>query len=113
MKYGISYGDVLTLTAPSGGVVGGNAYLIDDLPVVAFADADEGTKFAACVTGVFSFVSAANFTEGAVAFYHVTNHTVTPTSATGLVPIGHFASAGSSGARAEVRLAGVTAAAVG
>lgn len=114
MKNFIQPGANVTLTAPSGGVVSGNLYLRGGLKVVALGSAAEGAKFVGVTEGVFAFVAAANWTEGARAFYHVTNHTVTPTSASGLVPIGHFVDAGSSGggATAMVRLDNAHAVAV-
>ena len=48
-------GDVLTLTAPSGGVVSGTAYLIGALFGVAVVTAAEGEKFAFARKGGFKF----------------------------------------------------------
>jgi len=60
-------GDVLDLTAPSGGVVGGTGYLIGALFVVAAADADEGDQFEGQRSGVFELPKATGQTwsEGA------------------------------------------------
>ncbi len=104
MKNYVQDGSVLTYLAPSGGVVAGNLYLIGGRPVVALSTAAEGANFAGSTRGVFGWTAAANWTAGARAFYHLTNHTVTPTSAAGLLPIGTFGKAGSSGATAEVKL---------
>lgn len=54
MKNYVQPGDTLTLTAPSGGVVGGTPYLIGELFGVAAGDADEGAKFDLSRAGVFT-----------------------------------------------------------
>lgn len=61
-----SPGDVLTLTAPIGGVVKGGAYLIGSLVVIAAVSADAGDKFAAQTRGVFTVVKKGDsaWTEG-------------------------------------------------
>lgn len=46
-------GDVITVVAPSGGVVSGSAYLIGALFGVASASAAEGDEFALATFGVF------------------------------------------------------------
>lgn len=109
MKNYVQDGDTLTFLAPSGGVVSGRLYLIGGRPVVALSTAAEGVDFAGSTRGVFGFTAAANWTAGARAFYHLTNHTVTPTSAPGLLPVGTFVKAGSSGATAEVLVDGIYA----
>lgn len=48
----IAQGDRVELTAPSGGVVSGQGYIINEMFVVAVASALEGEKFAALVEGV-------------------------------------------------------------
>lgn len=56
MKNFVQPGEILTLTAPSGGVTSGTAYKIGDLIVVATVDAAEGVGFAAFVgRGVISY----------------------------------------------------------
>jgi predicted RecA/RadA family phage recombinase len=47
-------GDILTFTAPTGGVVSGTAYLIGALLVVAQASADAGAEFEGLVEGVLT-----------------------------------------------------------
>jgi len=109
MKNYVSDAETVTLIAPSGGVVSGQLYLIGARYVVAMTTVAETLEFAGMTRGTFGFTAAANWTAGARAFYHVTNHTVTPTSASGLLPIGTFAQAGSSGATAKVVLDGIYA----
>lgn len=53
MRTFIQEGDCLTLTAPTGGVVSGQGYLIGAVFVVATVTAAAGAKFAGCVMGVF------------------------------------------------------------
>jgi predicted RecA/RadA family phage recombinase len=112
MKNYVGDPDTITLIAPSGGVVKGNLYLIGGRPVVALATVAETLEFAGATRGIFDWTAAANWTIGARAFYHLTNHTVTPTSASGLLAIGTFCQAGSSGAAAEVLMDGIYAAVV-
>lgn len=63
----IQPGDVLTLTAPSGGVVSGTAYLIGGLLVVAQNTAAQGVAFEGRTVGVFTLPKATGQTwsEGA------------------------------------------------
>lgn len=58
-------GNVLTLTAPTGGVVSGGIYAIGALVVVAVATAAAGESFAAHTGGVWSVPAAAGLTAGA------------------------------------------------
>jgi predicted RecA/RadA family phage recombinase len=72
MKNLIQPGNNLTLTAPAGGVVSGNAYLIGGLLVVAIISADAGEQFTAYSEGVCELPkedSAAAFDEGDVAYW--------------------------------------------
>lgn len=46
-------GDVLTLTAPAGGVLSGKAFKIGSLVVIAAKDADATVTFPAATKGVF------------------------------------------------------------
>jgi predicted RecA/RadA family phage recombinase len=47
-------GEVVTFTAPTGGVVSGEAYMIGSLLVVATADVDQTLKFEGLTRGVVS-----------------------------------------------------------
>ncbi len=56
MRNYVQPGEVLTLTAPSGGVVSGTAYKIGDIVVIATVTAGVGVPFAAFVgRGVISY----------------------------------------------------------
>lgn len=62
----IQPGKVITLTAPSGGVVGGNAYLIGTLLVVAMGTVAQGLPFEGATEGVFELpkTTGATWSEG-------------------------------------------------
>lgn len=49
----IQEGEILTFTAPVGGVVSGGAYLMGGMLVVANGDADAGDEFEGSTCGVF------------------------------------------------------------
>ena len=60
-------GDVLDLTAPSGGVTSGKGYLIGAIFVIALVTADEGETFAGQTTGVFELEAATHATTQGIA----------------------------------------------
>lgn len=110
-----SDGNVVTLTAPSGGVVSGSPVLIGSLLVVPTMSAAVGEKFSGYARGVHELakVAATAATEGADAFWNNTTKVVTPTSAIGLYKIGVFAAAAAAAdSVAEVRLNGISVVAV-
>lgn len=115
MKNGISTGQVMTYTAPTGGVVSGTPVLIGALLVVPVASAAQTEKFAGETLGVIEFtkVSAQAWTEGQVIFWDNTNKRFTSASATGLFPVGVAAEAAANpSALGKVRLDGVAVTAV-
>ncbi len=57
-------GDVLQLTAPTGGVVSGGIYAIGTLVVVAISDAKAGEKFSAKTNGVWSVETTGTLAAG-------------------------------------------------
>lgn len=85
-------GNVLTLTAPAGGVVSGAGYMIGDLFVVALHDAAEGAAFEGQCVGVWQLPrkSGEAWTEGAAIYWDGAECT---TTATGNKLIGHAAAA--------------------
>lgn len=87
-------GHVLTLTAPSGGVVSGQGYVVGALFVVALHDAPEGEPFEGQCTGVFRLpkTSAQAWTEGAAIFWNGTAATTADGSGSNTL-IGHAAAA--------------------
>lgn len=101
-------GNVLTLTAPSGGVTSGGGYMIGALFVVALGDAAETETFEGQCTGVFALpkTSAQAWTEGAVIYWDVSAGEATTDDDTGTnLAIGHaVAAAANPSASGLVRL---------
>lgn len=84
-------GDVLTLTAPTGGVVAGGVYQIGQLVVVSMGDAAQTLPFEGKRTGVFSGLPKDNgvaWVEGDPLYWDDAAGDFTPTSAIGLVLAG-------------------------
>lgn len=81
----VQEGDVLTLTAPVGGVVSGSSYLIGTLFVVALGTAAEGAQFEGAVEGVFVLpkTSGQAWTEGQKVFWDDSNHRADSASTVG------------------------------
>ena len=72
----VSPGNILTLTAPSGGVESGDFLLIGDLFVHAIIDADAGEPFTANAIGVHKDCPADNttaFSEGDALYWNDTD----------------------------------------
>jgi predicted RecA/RadA family phage recombinase len=104
-----SPGEVVTLTAPTGGVVSGTAYLIGSLVVVALVTAAETVKFAALARGVVEHakVSAQAWTEGVKLYWDDTAKNFT-TTAGGNTLVGVAAAAAANpSATGLIRLDGV------
>ena len=82
MKNYIQPGKVVTLTAPTCGVVSGNGYLIGTLFVVAAASVAQGLPFEGMVEEVFSLPKATgvNWVEGAALYWDNTAKVVTNVS---------------------------------
>lgn len=107
-------GEILTLTAPSGGVVSGTLYQIGDLVVVATVSAAQDERFAAFVgPGVVTCPKTASqpWTEGVKVYWDDSEGEVTTDDDTGTNPlIGVAVAAVGSGAdetTGTVRLDGV------
>lgn len=108
MRNFVQPGDVLTLTAPSGGVVSGSGYKIGNIFAVAAADAAQTEEFEGQVTGTFDLpkTSAQAWTEGALVYWDETPGEAT-TVATGNLLIGIAAAiAANPSATGRVRLNG-------
>lgn len=96
MKNFVQKGDVVTLTAPAGGVVGGNGYLLGALFGVAEGDAVAADTFSLQTVGVVELPKAAvAVAEGALVYWDNTAKNVT-TTATSNKLIGHCALLGGS-----------------
>lgn len=112
MKNAIVSGDVLTLTAPAGGVVSGTPVKIGQIIVVPQATVAQTLPFAGATRGVFSGVAKATGTawaEGDLLYWNNSNLNFTKTS-TGAILAGVAASAaGSADATGTVYLLGIAA----
>ena len=113
----IQPGDTITLTAPAGGVVSGNGYVIGSLFVVALTTAAAGAQFEGRTTGVWELpkadaASGKDFAAGETVFWS-TAHKADKTAATSR-PIGvATAAAASTATHITVRLDGIATAVVG
>jgi len=78
----ISQGDVITLTAPTGGVVAGTAYLIVNLIVIAQTTAAQTLPFDGYVTGIHSVTKVASqaWAEGDIVYWDNSAKNFTKTS---------------------------------
>jgi predicted RecA/RadA family phage recombinase len=82
LKNFVQPGDVLTLTAPSGGVVSGIVYKIGSLLVVATVTAAQTLPFAGQVVGVISYAKPGSqaWAEGAKVYWDNSAKNFTTTS---------------------------------
>ena len=106
MKNFVQTGKVLDLTAPTGGLVSGQASLIGGLFVVASTDIAEGKKGACAVEGVFTLPKATGvaLAEGQAAYWDATAKNITAT-ANGNTKVGNVTvAAGSAAVMVPVRL---------
>jgi predicted RecA/RadA family phage recombinase len=110
MKNYIQPGNIITVTAPTGGVTSGAGLLVGNLFGIATADATAGADVEIATTGVFDLPKAANatFTEGQrISWNLATAQTVTPAS--GMIPIGIATESAANGTTtARIRLDGVS-----
>jgi predicted RecA/RadA family phage recombinase len=108
MKTFIQNGDVVTVTAPTGGVTSGQGVLVGNLFGVAATTAAEGESVEIATVGVYELpkLSSAVITAGArVAWDDTAKQVVLP--GTGMVPIGIATLAAGNGvATLRVRLDG-------
>jgi predicted RecA/RadA family phage recombinase len=81
MRNYIKSGDVMTFTAPGGGVVSGQPYLIGATLVIATTSAAATQPFEGRVTGVYSVAKAASqaWVEGAIVYWDNTARNFTTT----------------------------------
>ena len=106
-------GATLTLTAPSGGVVSGTLYIINNTACVALTTAAVGVEFEGAIEGVFQLPKAPSqaWLEGARIMWDNTgNQRASNATTAGFLPIGVAAAAVASGAGdvlGTVRLNGV------
>ena len=109
MKNFIQRGDMITVTAPTGGVTSGQGVLVGNLFGVAATTAAEGESVEIATVGVYELpklASAVIAAGGRVAWDDTAKQVVLP--GTGMVPIGvATVSAGNGAATVRVRLDGV------
>ena len=114
----LSAGEVLELTAPSGGVVSGVGYLVGSAFVIALGSAAQTEKFRGQRVGKFTLPKVTHatdkaFAEGEQVFWDPAEKRVDETGATH-IPIGYVESAAdSTAATCEVVLTGQATAVVG
>jgi predicted RecA/RadA family phage recombinase len=110
----IQPGDVLTLTAPTGGVSSGDGVIVGNLFAVATGAAAEGAEFEGQMTGVWELPKAAGeILEGAAVWWDSGNGNIVNASSAGLFPIGAAVRHAETGdATVRVRLSGVPVTAV-
>lgn len=84
MKNFVQSGEVLDLTAPSGGVTSGLAVKIGSVIAIAAVTAAASEEFAAAVTGVFDVAAATSqaWTQGALVYWDDTAKVFTTTAST-------------------------------
>ena len=113
-----SAGEVLELTAPSGGVVSGVGYLVGSAFVIALGSAAQTEKFRGARVGKFTLPKATHattkaFAEGEEVFWDPAEKRLDKTGETH-IPVGYAGSAAASTAgTCEVVLTGVATAVVG
>lgn len=106
-------GNTITLTAPSGGVVAGKLYIINNTAAVALTSAAQGAQFEAAVEGVFDLPKAPSqaWLEGArIMWDNTANQRASNATTAGFFPVGVAVKAVGSGAGetvGRVRLNGV------
>lgn len=110
MKNYVQRGETVTFTAPAGGTVSGNAYLVGAMLVIAHTDAAAGDDCEGLTCGVVTLPKKTADTPAqfANAYWDDTNKEIT-TNNTGTKKVGVFMKAyGSTDTEAEVRLNGIS-----
>ena len=105
----VKKGEVVTRTAPVGGVVSGTAYLIGSLLVVATVDADAAAQFEGLTRGVVTLPKATGqaWTEGLKLYWDDSAKKITSTSGGNTLVGVADAAAASADTTGDVRLDGV------
>ena len=107
MKNYIQPGNVVTLTAPAGGVHSGDGVLVGALFGVAAYDAVEGEQIEVSLAGVYALPkSVGAIGEGAKAYWDTTAKAVTATASGNKLIGACILAAGNGEATARVRLDG-------
>lgn len=108
-------GDIVTLTAPTGGVVSGTPYLIGNLLVVAMFSAAQTLPFEGATEGIFTLAKASGqaWTEGANLYWDNSAKNFTTTSTANYYAGVAAAAAASGDTTGKVRLNGISIKATG
>jgi predicted RecA/RadA family phage recombinase len=110
----IQPGEVVTVTAPAGGVASGDVIVVGNLAGVCTTSAATGAEVELAVVGVFELPKAtgAAINAGQSVWWSTTDKNVKNASAAGLWPIGvAVRAAGTTDTSVRVRLNGVAVAA--
>jgi predicted RecA/RadA family phage recombinase len=108
MRNYVQPGNVVTLTAPAGGVLSSQGVLIGSLFGVAAYDAKAGAEVEVEVVGVYDLPKDSEaLAEGARAYWNSTNKNVTATASGNKLIGAAVKAAGSSDTTVNVRLNGV------
>jgi predicted RecA/RadA family phage recombinase len=100
-------GETVTLTAPTGGVLSGDGFVVGNVFAVAAYDAVGGAEVEGTTVGVWTLPKATGvINEGARVWWDNSAKAVKAASATGLYPIG-VAVAAAADATVDVRLDGI------
>lgn len=109
MKNYVQPGNVITLTAPAGGVKSGDALLVGSLFGVAAYDAAAGEEVETSLVGVYALPKATGaLAEGAKVYWDSTAKAVTGTASGNKLIGAVIRAAGSAETLARVRLDGTT-----
>jgi predicted RecA/RadA family phage recombinase len=102
-------GNVITLTAPIGGVKSGAGFVVGSIFAVATTDAAEGADVESALIGVWELPKAGvQLLQGAAAFWDVSAGEVVAAGGAGNAPIGAVTeTAASTAATVRVRLDGI------
>lgn len=108
MKNFIQHGNVITFTAPSGGITSGAGLLAGSLFGVASTDAAQGNPVECAMTGVFELPKAADDVEfGEALYWDDTEKEVTVTSTDNTLIGAAVAAAAAGVSTVKVRLNGI------
>jgi predicted RecA/RadA family phage recombinase len=101
-------GNVVTFTAPAGGVVSGGLYRIGNYTGVATVDAVAGAKFEMALVGVYTVpkVAAEPWTEGMLVYFNTGSRLATSTTGTTVLVGGAVGTAVNPSTTAAIRLNG-------
>jgi predicted RecA/RadA family phage recombinase len=115
MKNFIQDGNVVTVTAPSGGVKSGDGIVVGALFGICATDAAEAAEVEISVVGVFELPKASGqITEGQIVWWDTSPGNVANVTGSGFYPIGvAVRAAGTNDATVRVRLSGVPVVAAG